>query len=134
MSITVNASCSECYHQEALELDLRQREIKCEQCVHSVPMLEQDDYYEIEGEQKRQEMMGYMSFAALALALICFYFFISGIEPAFYQAVDLPPEVQEIGGGDQPGGMISGFIMGLAALATIVFGCMASSKKVVCEF
>ena len=127
MGIKVNTTCSECYHQEEMDLEERQDEIRCSQCGHSVPMLDDEDYYEIERDQKKRETLGYAAMGLFVLAIICFYFMYSGMEPA----AKMP---KHLASGDEPGGMVAGFIMALSALGALVLGCMASAKKVICEY
>ena len=127
MGIKVNTNCSECYHQEEMDLDLRQDEIKCGQCGHSVPMLEDEDYYDIERDQKKRETLGYAAMGAFVAVIVCFYLMYLGMEPAALHAPGNPP-------GEEPGGMIWMILMLVGALGALVLGCMASSKKVICEY
>ena len=137
MAITINTTCSECYFQHESELDLSEPEIRCEQCGHTVPMLDEEDYYEIERGQKKRDMMGYLAIASLVVAVLCLWPFINAMEPYYFMAGDLPIDyTDKFWDGTQAGAgaAIWGFLLGLSAVAVIVFGCIASAKKVICEF
>ena len=88
MAITIRATCSECYHEADLELATGQQELECPQCDHSVPMLEEEDFYEIERDQQRREMLGYVGIGAFALAVLLFYLWTQSLEVVAIDELD----------------------------------------------
>lgn len=129
MAVTIRATCSECYHEEELDLGKDLKEIHCSECGHSVPMFADEDFREIETEQKKRNFQGYLALGAFGVLFFSFLGFIHSMD-----VYTILPESLQTGETAGSGMIIMSVLMGLSFLATLVLGCMASGRKWICEF
>lgn len=74
MATLVNATCSECFQPQVVELNPRRRDIACEFCSHSVPMFEKRDIDGIRSMLKQERSKTYIALAVFAAAAVSFGF------------------------------------------------------------
>lgn len=72
MATLVDATCSECFVPQVIELNPRRTEIACEFCSHSVPMFEKRDMDGVRAALKQERSKMYIALAAFAGAVALF--------------------------------------------------------------
>lgn len=83
MATTVDATCSECFTPQQIEISPRYRSIECEFCGHSVPMLEKREIAAIRSalRAERSKMFIALIILAVAAAFFAFYVFLNLGDP-----------------------------------------------------
>ncbi len=122
MAIQIKATCSECYGDQDLSLNSKDKEIECPVCGHSVPNFEADDFDRIQYHQEKQKKSTIFSCAAFGIGVVLFIIFLNVSEPAE---------------GAEPNQMV-GMLLGVMILAALVVsiwqGISASARRIIAEF
>jgi len=72
MATLIDATCSECFLPQVIELNPRRMEIACEFCSHSVPMFEKRDMDGIRSVLKQERTKTYIALAVFGAAVALF--------------------------------------------------------------
>jgi DNA-directed RNA polymerase subunit RPC12/RpoP len=76
MATLVEATCSDCFLSQEVELNPRRSEIRCEYCNHSVPMFERRDMDAIRGARATERRKTYIALAFLGGAAFLFALYV----------------------------------------------------------
>lgn len=90
MARSISATCSECFNEQAIDLNPRRTEIVCAYCKHSVPMFDSDELREInsvKAAEQRKSMIALLTFIAAAV-LFGLYAYIESPEPTVVIEID----------------------------------------------
>ena len=130
MAVRVQSTCSECDHKSEMDLQADLEELRCPDCGHTVPMFPAEDFDELEAEQQKRTVYGYIAMVAASVMLGAFIWYTSLME-AYALIGDGTEE-----GGEEPGAWlaISVIFMGVSFLVLMFFGCKAAARKVNCEY
>ena len=69
MATLIDATCSECFLPQVIELNPRRVEIACEFCSHSVPMFEKRDMAGIRSALRQEKSKTYIALAVFGAAV-----------------------------------------------------------------
>ncbi len=72
MATLIDATCSECFLPQVIELNPRRSEIACEFCSHSVPMFEKRDMGGIRSALRQENMKTLIALAVFGAAAVFF--------------------------------------------------------------
>jgi hypothetical protein len=72
MATLIDATCSECFLPQVIELNPRRMEIACEFCSHSVPMFEKRDMDGIRSVLRQERSKTYIALAVFGAAVAFF--------------------------------------------------------------
>ena len=100
MATLVEATCSECFLPQVIELNPRRREIICGYCSHKVPMFEKRDMDGIRTALKQERSKTYIALAVFGAAAALF---------ALHVLSNTKPQVLQITASD--GDVYAGYLM-----------------------
>jgi hypothetical protein len=87
MATLIDATCSECFLPQVIELNPRRSEIACEFCSHSVPMFEKREMAGIRASLRQENMKTLIALGIFAGAVVFF---------AIHVLVNSKPDVVQI--------------------------------------
>jgi hypothetical protein len=100
MATLVDATCSECFLPQTIELNPRRKDIACGFCSHSVPMFEKREMDGIRSTLKQERSKNYIALALFGAAAIFF---------AGHVYINSKPDVLQITSSD--GDVYAGYLM-----------------------